>query len=112
MLRDIPVNMGGFKLMVTEEPSQKTRRDTDGREELVTDRDGVAVFTVSLFAKTKGQKGEEIRVTLEADPGDGFADGALVDLINGRVNYYEFTNAQGEKVSGMAFKASGLTPVG
>lgn len=108
-MRDIPVNLGGYKLMVTEEPTQKTR-ERDGVTEFVTDREGASLFVVSLFAKTKGQRGEEIRVTLESDPGE-VEDGAVVELINARLNHYEFVNSQGEKVSGISFKAAGLKPV-
>lgn len=108
-MRDIPVNLGGYKLMVTEEPTQKTR-ERNGVTEFVTDREGVSMFIVSLFAKTKGQKGEEIKVTLEADPGQ-VEDGSVVELIHPRLNYYEFNNDEGQKVSGISFKAAGLKPV-
>ncbi|GDY28766.1 hypothetical protein [Gandjariella thermophila] len=109
-MRDIPVNLGGFKLRITEEPSMKMR-ERDGQKEPVT-VDGVRQFTVSLFAKRPGQKGEEIRVTLPADPGEGFEEGDLVELIDATVSPYSFTNGRGETVSGMAFKAAGLKPLG
>lgn len=108
-MRDIPVNLGGYKLMVTEEPTQKTR-ERNGLTEFVTDRDGVNMYLISLFAKTKGQKGEEIKVTLETDPGE-IEDGSVIELVNARLNYYDFRNDEGEKISGISFKASGVTPV-
>lgn len=112
MLRNIPVNLSGFRLMVTEAPAMKMRKDDEGREVAVTDREGAAKFVVSLFAKAKGEKGEEIRVTLDADPGEGFEDGDLVELVDARVSPYSFKNDRGETVSGIAFSAAGLKPLG
>jgi hypothetical protein len=69
-MRDIPADLGGYTLMVTECPERKTR-EVDGRSEVVVDRaTNAAVFTVSLFAKLRAgdgvrrAKGEEIKVTL------------------------------------------------
>ena len=115
-MQQIPVNLGGYKLMVTEEPAMKTRT-VDGRDEIVTDREGLTQFVVGLFAKQrpaagqKAPKGEEIKVTLTADPGEGFEDGSYVELIDATVTPYSFKNDKGETVSGIAFKAAGLKPV-
>src|SRR5690348_11333192 len=109
-MRNIPVNLGGYRLMVTEAPVMKTREE-DGRVETVTDRDGATLFTVSLFAKQKGEKGEEIKVTLATDPGETFEEGDLVELVNATLSPYSFKNAKGETVSGIAFRAMGLKPV-
>ncbi|WP_435120870.1 hypothetical protein [Amycolatopsis thermoflava] len=109
-MRNIPVNLGGYRLRIAEAPTMKTRKDKDGREEIVT-VDGVTRYVVSLFAKADGAKGEEIRVTLETDPGEGFEEGQLVELIDARVSPYSFRNDRGETVSGMAFAAMGLKPV-
>jgi hypothetical protein len=115
-MRNIPVNLSGYKLIVTEAPVMKTRKTDDGRtEEIVTDREGVALFVVSLMSKTQGEKGEEIKVTLATDPtaqGDDFEFGSLVELIGATVSPYSFKNDRGETVSGIAFKAQGLKPVG
>ncbi|ACU35237.1 hypothetical protein [Actinosynnema mirum] len=108
-MRNIPVLLTGYRLMVTEEPTLKTR-EVDGTAEIVTDRDGVNQYVVSLFAKTKGEKGEEIRVTLAADPGDSFEEGDMVELIDAMVSPYSFKNNRGETVSGLAWRAAGLKP--
>ena len=110
-MRDIPVVLSGWRLMVTEEPALKTR-EVDGTSEIVTDRDGVSQFVVSVFAKSKGQKGEEIRVTLSADPGEGFDEGTMVELVGATVSPYSFKNNRGETVSGLAWRAAGLKPLG
>ncbi|WP_158853078.1 hypothetical protein [Saccharothrix deserti] len=110
-MRDIPVVLTGWRLMVTEEPAMKTR-EVDGTTEVVTDRDGASQFVVSVFAKSKGQKGEEIRVILGTDPGPGFEDGTLVELVGATVSPYSFKNARGEVVSGLAWRAMGLKPLG
>ncbi|MER7116693.1 hypothetical protein ACWGRK_20575 [Saccharomonospora azurea] len=111
-MRNIPVNLAGYRLMVTEPPAMKMRKDDAGREVVVTDREGATKFVVSLFAKTKGEKGEEIRVTLDADPGEGFDEGDLIELVDARVSPYSFKNDRGETVSGIAFSAAGLKPLG
>lgn len=111
-MRNIPVNLSGYRLTVAEEPTMKMRKDDNGREEAVTDRDsGEVKFVVSLFVKMKGEKGEEVRVTLDTDPGSEFQDGDRVELINPRMSPYSFKNARGETVSGVSFNATGLKPV-
>ncbi|SFE11486.1 hypothetical protein SAMN04487819_1082 [Actinopolyspora alba] len=110
-MRNIPVNLGGYKLLVTEEPMQKTR-ERDGMTEVVTDaKTDLPLFIISLFAKAKGQKGEEIKVTLDADPGE-VEEGSLVELVDARVSPFDFVNGKGEKVSGITFRAAGVTPAG
>ena len=116
-MRDIPADLGGYTLMVTECPERKTR-EVDGRSEVVVDRaTNAAVFTVSLFAKLRAgegarrAKGEEIKVSLEADPGEGFGEGTYVQLVNLRISPYSFLNDRGQTLSGLSFKATGLTPV-
>lgn len=111
-MRNIPVDLSGYRLMVSDEPTMKTRRGKDGQPEPVTDANGVIQFVVSLFAKRKGEKGEEIKVTLSNEPGEGINEGDLVSLVDAQVNSYSFTNDRGETVSGIAFKASGLKSLG
>jgi hypothetical protein len=110
-MRNIPINLGGYRLMITELPTMKTREGKDGQTEVVTDNDGVTKFVVSVFAKVKGQKGEEIKVTLSTDPGQQFEDGDLVELVDATISPYAFKNDRGETVAGVAFSAAGLKPV-
>ena len=113
-MRDIPVMLNGYKLTVVEPPMPKVREDGT----VITNREGVTQFVVSLFAKLRvppGQrapKGEEIKVTLEADPGPGFAEDDRVELVNARLNAYQLDTPDGRTVAGISFKAVGLTPVG
>jgi hypothetical protein len=115
-MRDIPVNLGGYRLMVSEAPTMKMR-EKDGVQVPVTDRQGAAQFVVALFAKRRpgpgefAQKGEEIRVTLATDPGDGFEEGSYVELIDARLNAYSMETEDGRTISGISFKATGLKPV-
>ena len=110
MLRNIPVNLQGYKLMITEVPQEKTR-EKDGVQEFVKNHEGVQQFVVSLFAKRRVQPGEyagkgaEIKVTLTADPGEGFEEGVYVQLVDATVSHWE-NNGR----SGLSFKANGLTP--
>jgi len=74
---------------------------------------------VMLFAKPRpveGRrpgKGEEIKVTLAADPGDGFEEGSYVELIDPVLNTWQTTGDDGRiSGSGLWFKALGLKPVG
>jgi hypothetical protein len=116
-MRDIPVMLNGYKLTVVEPPAPKTREDGNGGQVIVTNREGVTQFVVSLFAKLRPQpgqrapKGEEIKVTLEADPGEGFEEDSRVELVNPRINAYQIDSQDGRSISGISFKAVGLTPV-
>jgi hypothetical protein len=115
-MRDIPVILTGYKLTVVEPPAPKTREDDNGVQTLVTDRDGTTQFVVSLFAKLKVQpgqrapKGEEIKVTLATDPGEGFEEDTRVELVGPMLNAYSIEGPRGV-VSGIAFKAMGLKPL-
>ena len=50
-------------------------------------------------------------MTLEADPGPGFAEDERVELVNARLNAYQLDTPDGRTVAGISFKATGLTPV-
>lgn len=110
-MRDIPVLLTGYRLMVVEEPTVKTR-EKDGQTEVVTDREGASLFTVTLHVKAQGEKGDEIRVTLATEPAEGIGYGSPVELISPSVSPYSFKNAKGETVSGLAWRAVGLKPIG
>jgi hypothetical protein len=111
-MKNIPVNLTGYRLTVSEDPEMKMRKE-NGVETVVTDRDGVTKYTVALMVKAKGQKGEEIRVTLDCDPGEGFSEDEMtrVELIDPRVTPYSFKNERGETVSGVAWGAAGMKPL-
>jgi hypothetical protein len=117
-MRDIPVVLDSYKLTVVESPAPKMREDGNGGFLPVTNRDGVTQFVVSLFAKLRtqpgqrSQKGEEIKVTLETDPGQDFPEDARVALVNPRINAYQIDSADGRSISGISFKAMGLAPAG
>ena len=113
-MRDIPVELSGYRLTVVEEPEVKQKRDGSGP---VLDRQGATQFVVSVFAKripVPGEfagKGEEIRVTLESDPGEGYQEGLRVELVHPRVNAWEIRDDESGRVSsGLSFKALGLKP--
>ncbi len=113
-MRDLSVNFSGYRLTVVEEPQVKEKRDGTGP---VLDRNGAAQYVVSLFAKRvpvegeRAPKGEEIRVTLETDPGEGYQEGLRVELVHPRVNAWEIKDEETGRVSsGLAFKALGLKP--
>ena len=115
-MRDLPVLLSGYKLTVVDPPAPKTRDDGSGRQVVVTDRDGVTQFVVSVFAKQRvgpgerAPKGEEIKVTLATDPGEGFGEDTRVELVDARINAYQMETADGRVMSGIAFKAVGLKP--
>ncbi|MGW4521055.1 hypothetical protein [Amycolatopsis sp. NPDC004378] len=106
---------------MTEPPTVKTRQLDTGELEPVTNRDGELQFVVAVFAKPKAVegkrqgKGEEIRVNLGVDPGDGYTEGTVVELINPLLNTYEIPDRDNPRLiasSGQWFKADGLKPVG
>ncbi len=117
MLRNIPVLLDGYKLMVSEDPQVKTRENANGESEVVTDWQGVPQYTVALFAKPlpvdgkPGGKGAEIRVTLETEPGEEISEGVRVELVNPRVSHWE-NELGGRMMSGLSWKATGLKLAG
>lgn len=118
-MQDIPFISTGYRFMVTEAPTMKMRETKSGEMVPATDRDGVQAFVVMLFAKPRpveGRrpgKGEEIKVTLVTDPGEGFEDGTYVELINPVLNTWQTTGDDGRITgSGLWFKAEGLKPAG
>jgi hypothetical protein len=116
--KNLPVVLGGYRCTIVDPPCPKTRDDGKGGEEVVVDRNGVTQFVVSVFLKAipgpgeRAPKGEEIKVTLETDPGPGFEEGDRVELINPRINSYQIDTEDGRSISGIAFKALGLKPAG
>jgi len=107
-MRNIPVNLAGFKLRVVEEPSIKV--DQDGKVKTAygtTD----PLYVVGVFAKPLATedgyrgKGDEFKVTLVADPGQ-IDEGAVVELIDPTVSHWE-----NEGRSGLSWKAQALKPV-
>lgn len=115
MLRNIPVVMEHYKMRVTEEPVVKTKKNDMGEIVPVTNWEGARQYLVSLLIKPRPQegqrqgKGEEIRVTLETDPGDEVEEGMVVELINPRVSHWE-NEFDGQKRSGLSWRATGLKP--
>jgi len=117
MLRNIPVELSGHKVLVTEAPTVKTREDANGADVVVTDhRTGATQYVVTLFVKPLPNedgyagKGAEIRCTLETDPGDAVSEGDRVELIHPRVSHWE-NELNGRAMSGLAWRATGLKPV-
>ncbi|QGK71199.1 hypothetical protein GIY23_18225 [Allosaccharopolyspora coralli] len=115
-LRNIPVELSGHKLLVSEPPVAKTRETESGATEVVTNpADGSTLFVVLLFAKPRprdgrsGGKGAEIKVTLETDPGDEIDEGTRIELINPRVSHWE-NELGGRTMSGLSWRATGLKP--
>jgi hypothetical protein len=115
-IRDVPVLFSGFRCTVVDPPRPKTRDDGAGGQVVVTDRNGVTQFVVSLFVKQRvgpgerSPKGEEIKVTLATDPGPGFDEDTRVELVEPRINSYQIDSPDGRSISGLAFKAVGLKP--
>src|SRR4051812_11902399 len=113
-MRDLPVLLSGYRCTVVDPPCPKTRDDGAGGQLVVTDRNGVTQFVVSLFVKQRvaagerAPKGEEIKVTLATDPGPGFDEDTRVELGDPRINSYQIDSPDGRSISGLAFKATGL----
>lgn len=118
-MQDIPANVTGtHSLMVTELPTMKMRTK-DGKEEPVINKHtGAPEFVLMLFAKPivpdengRFGKGEEIKVNLTADPGEGFTPGTYVELLDLVVNTYQMRNDKGQiTASGLWFRAAGVKP--
>lgn len=107
-MRNIPVNLDGFKLRVVEEPAIKA--DQDGKVITAYGTDE-PLYTVAVFAKPLATedgyrgKGEELKITLSANPGE-VEEGDLVELIGATVSHWERDGR-----SGLTWKAQGIKPV-
>jgi hypothetical protein len=71
---------------------------------------GEVQWEVGVFVKRPGQTGEEIRVALPGDVGEGFEEGSVVELVQPTVSPYSFKNDKNETVAGVTFRAAGLKP--
>jgi hypothetical protein len=118
-MKNIPINLSGHVAKIVEEPTIKMRETDGGVMEPVTGFDGTTQFVVSVFLKPlpreEGRpagKGEEIKFTLTADPGDGFTEDTRVEFIDPTVSAFSFKAPDGREVSGISFKAVGLKPAG
>jgi hypothetical protein len=116
-LKNLPIVLDGYRLLVTEGVSVKTKV-VKGEVVPVTSFEGGPQFVVVLFAKPRpgpsgrAGRGEEIRVTLPFEPAESFGEGEYVELVNPTVSYYEVENGDtGRKNSGLSFRADTLTRV-
>lgn len=120
-LKNIPVVLEGYTLMVTEAPEVKMKMDDEGN---VIGPDVIwgteePKYIVSLFAKKKADlngrkgKGEEIKVVLLADPGAEFENGQYVALRNPTVSLTAIPHPKVRNAfsfAGLSFQADGLSP--
>ncbi len=116
-MKNIPINLSGHVAKIVDEPTIKMREADDGTMEAATGFDGTAQFVVSVFLKPLPReagkpagKGEEIKFTLPADPGEGFTEDTRVEFIDPTVSAFSFKSKDGREVSGISFKAAGLKP--
>lgn len=104
-MRNIPVNLGGYKLRVVEEPAVKT--DPEGQV-ITAYGTNDPVYTIAVFAKPVATdegyrgKGEELKITLTMDPGQ-IDEGELVELLAPTVSHWERDGR-----SGLTWKAQGV----
>jgi hypothetical protein len=117
MLQKLPINLGGYSLMITEAPEAKTFVK-DGVSQVATDYEtGEPIYVVGVFAKSlqkfengKRPKGEEIKVEFTRDPGEEFDEGMYIQLDRPNVSVSEFTNDKGRTFVSQKFHAEGLVP--
>jgi hypothetical protein len=121
-MRNIPVVLDGYTLMITEAPEIKMKSDSDGNvigPDTIWGTDDPK-YIVSLFAKKladpisgRKAKGEEIKVVLTADPGTEFEEGQYVALRNATVSLTAIphpTARNAYSFAGLSFQADGLSP--
>jgi len=117
-MNNIPCNLEGYKLMVTELPEVKSFTDDAGNTRIATvyGTDD-PIYVVSLFAKPreagphgKRAKGEEIKVEFTREPDQEFEEGTYVNLDRATVSLTDFTSSKGDRFVGLKFRAEGLVP--
>lgn len=119
-MKNVPAELGGFKLMVTEVPEMKVKVDEEtGEATPVTDfASGEPTYKLGLFAKVKEAgkdgfrpKGEEINVTIVGDPGE-LEEGMYVELSGVTTSPYAMHGKNNCNInSGLSFRAQGLRVV-
>jgi hypothetical protein len=117
-MNNIPCNLEGYKLMVTELPEMKSFTDDAGvvhMAKVYGTED--PIYVVSLFAKPrdagphgKRAKGEEIKVEFTREPDQEFEEGTYVNLDRATVSLTDFTSKKGDRFVGLKFRAEGLVP--
>jgi hypothetical protein len=117
-MQNIPCNLEGYKLMVTELPEVKSFTDDNGNTRVATvyGTDD-PIYVVSLFAKPREAgmngrraKGEEIKVEFTREPEQEFEEGTYVQLDRPTVSLTDFTTAKGDRIVNLKIRAHGLVP--
>jgi hypothetical protein len=117
MLQNLPVNLEGYKLMVTEAPELKMFMK-DGQQQVATVYGtGEPIYVISVFAKAKEAgasgkrlRGEEIRVELTNEPEEAIEEGSYVSFVRPTVSVTDFTPDGGDRFVGQKFRASSVVP--
>ncbi|THV30048.1 hypothetical protein [Glycomyces paridis] len=117
MLQKLPINLGGYSLMVTEAPELKSFVK-DGQTQIATMYGtGEPIYVVVVFAKPLGKnehgkrlKGEEIKVEFTREPEQEFEEGTYIQLDRPTVSTSDFTNGDGGRFVSQKFHAEGLVP--
>lgn len=120
-MQNLPVDLGGYKLRVSEAPEMKTRIIKETGQVVPATEYGSdePQFVVVVFAKAKEAnpngrraKGEEIKVTLPCDPGEEIEEGMVVELSGVTASPYEIKEGDRITNSGLSFKARTIIPIG
>ena len=126
MLKNLPIVLDGYRLMIVDAPEMKMRKDKKGVEvpDTIYGTEDPK-YTVSLFIKRKPSpdgfksKGEEIKVTLLSDPGPDWEEGQYVSLrgVTASITAIPHKNASSATDTadaigyvGWQFTAEGLSP--
>lgn len=120
-MQDAPIDVSHYKLRVVEAPTLKMKR-TMANGKVVSEvpaagPNGEALYEAVLYSRAKvadvyGKKdSEEIKITLTS-PCDDVDEDDVVQPLGLTMSTFSFTTEKGKTISGVSYRAEGLTKVG
>ncbi|WP_131739930.1 SCO3933 family regulatory protein [Actinomadura roseirufa] len=106
-MRNIPVDISSLSFVCVSPPRPKLVNQETG--EVKVDKNGEAVYQVGLSAANEAGRVDLVTVAVSGDP--GLTLGQVVTPV-GLVGFYWEQTLNGEKRSGVSFRAERVVPVG
>lgn len=112
MLKNVPVQLEGYKVRALEAPQFKTFQNDAGKIEQQTTPDGAPLYELSVFMRQRPQdgqrtpKGFEVKVTLETEPQESLED-EVVELVNPRISQWSRNGRDGVSLRATGVKLAG-----
>jgi len=120
-MQNAPIDVSHYKLRVVEAPALKMKRKMENgqvvSEKPATGPNGEALYEAVLYIRATvaddyGKKdSEEVKITLTS-PCDDVDEDDVVNAFGLTMSTFSFTTDKGKTISGVSYRAEGLTKVG